>query len=430
LFDTTSVSATYATANSYEILKTLGVTVEASETINNDLADVYVHIHNFRKAAHSSKLTNDDYASENATAWELKPAFWPRHAFANVVADYESALVTGSLELDVVAGSIPVMGVAVEGTTNSRAGSKQVDESTATLETFATTRAVDTDADGFPDIYAEMAGVTVGTTLADIEKARATNAFAKIRSSMQGSDYSGFNNDDVIVADLMQGFNVPPTAFNRPWLLDSKTVVFGMNERHATDAANLDDSVTIGNARVSLSINIPRADYGGVMMATVEVLPERIYPRQSDEYLKVTTADDLPEALRDSLTKEPVSQVLNGRIDTAHTTPAGVFGYEPMNAKWKRDSHRLGGLFQSLTPGAHVTSARTAIWQPEITDPGLTADHWLAPHPFPQDVFSVPSEDCCIVSVRQGLTIRGITQFGDDLVEDNSEFADTLAEQP
>jgi hypothetical protein len=438
LFLTTSVSAVYATANSYEVLKTLGITVEASETVNHDIVDAYNLICNFRLSAHSSKMTRYNYASENADAWELKPAFWPRNRMHNIVADYEAALVQGSLELDVSAGQVPISGIGINTSGVTNQGSVTVKDTADGSDTYTNSVStsdvddvyIETDGSLNPLVFGQMAGQSVTTTLADIDKARTTQAFAKIMSSYQGHDFSGFDSSDVVLLELMQGFKVDESLQQRPWLLNNKTVVFGMTERHATDSANQDDSVTVGDAVVSLPINIPTADYGGIMMVTVEVLPERVYPRQSDEYLKVTAASDLPDALRDVQNDLPVDTVVNGRVDTAHTTPAGTFGYEPMNAKWKREATRMGGLFQSLTPGSHVTTARTAVWQPEYQNPALTSDHWLAPHPFPQDVFSVPGEDCCIVSVRQNLTISGITQFGDELVEDNSEFTETLAEAP
>jgi hypothetical protein len=434
LFETSAVSAVYATANSLEVLKSLGITVEASDTINHDIVDAYNLIWNFRRDAHSSKITRANYASENANAWELKQAFWPTNRMHNIVPDYEAALVQGSLELDVSAGSIPVRGIGTESNTFGYTETSVYETGRSASVSYGSdanqniVAQEDPNNAGFPNIYAQMAGQTIATTLAEIDRARDTNAFAKLRAAYAGSDFSGYGTDGVILAELMQGFTVPDELFQRPWLLDSKTVVFGMRERHATDGANLDDSVSTGNASVSLSVNIPKADYGGIMLATVEVMPERLYPRQQDPYLKVTSQSDLPDALRDVQNDLPVDTVTNARIDTAHSTPGGTFGYEPMNAKWRREFTRLGGEFQSLTPGAHVTGARTAIWQPEYIDPAYTADHYLCPHPFPQDVFSVPANDCVNISVRQMLTITGITQFGDSLVEDNDEFENTLAD--
>ena len=253
-------------------------------------------------------------------------------------------------------------------------------------------------------------------------------SFAKAVAAMDGNQFSGFNNDDVLILDLMNGFTVSPELLNRPWLLDSKTGVFGMSERHATDAANLDDSVTVGQLTLSTSINVPKQNYGGIIFSSFEYMPERIYPRQSDEYLKVASEADLPNALRDSLNPEPVEVTLNGEIDTAHATPAGTYGYRELNGKWNRERTMLGGDYRALTPGTPATAARTALWQPEYIDPVLTSDHWLCPHPFPQDVFSVPANDTVTLSVRVDCTISGLTQFGAQLVEDNSEFSDITTE--
>jgi len=95
-----------------------------------------------------------------------------------------------------------------------------------------------------------------------------------------------------------------------------------------------------------------------------------------------------------------------------------------MNNKWRREFTRLGGEFIQTTPGTSNIVQRTAIWQVDIIDPGLTSDFWLCPSPFPQDVFSVSANDICEIAARQMLTIIGITQFGDEFVEDNGEFVD------
>lgn len=426
LFDTVAVGGLTALENS-ELFTALGLAVESGKEVNTDYIDAYNLVQNFRLASYSSKMTRYEYYAEDASdAVKLKPAFWPANRMHNIVPDYESALIKGSLELDVSAGQIPVkLNTTGNGTKvkiEDGAGIiREFDSSGNSLNTGGSVT-------GATQFFAEMAAETVVSSLADIDKARTTNAFAKIVAGMRGSDFSGFNNDDVIIAELMQGYSVPSELMNRPWALNSKTVVFGMNERHATDGANLEDSVTTGGARVGLSINVPAAEYGGVIMATVEIMPERLYERQKDVYLQVTDADDLPNAIRDIQRTEPVDTVENARIDTKHSTPDGVFGYEPMNAKWKRERTTMGGEFRQLTPGTPNVFARTAIWQADYVDPAFTSDHWLCPDPFPQDVFSVPANDCVNIGVMQNMTIRGHTQFGDELVEDNQDYTDVAAE--
>lgn len=427
-----------AAAQSSEFFTALGLHLQAATAINTDYIDAYALVQNYRLSAHSSKMTRYDYYSEDAvTSLELKPAFWPPSRMHSIVPDYEAALVTGQLDLDISAGSIPITRVSNAGAwlvfdegTDTGAGTEAALASNVsgggTLRGTSSSNNLSLDPDG--GLEALLTGETIVTSLATLEKARATNAFAKARAQYAGTNFSGFNDDDVITAELMQGFAVPPELMHRPWLLDSKTVVFGLNERHATDAANLDDSVSTGRAGFSLSINIPKADYGGVMIVTVEVMPERLYERQRDEYLYVTAVEHLPNALRDVQRAEPVDTVLNSRIDQAHTSPNATFGYEPMNAKWKRERTTLGGEFRQTTPGTPITTARTAIWQADYVDPAFTSDHWLCLHPFPQDVFSVPANDIVNIGVTQAITITGITQFGDELVEDNSDFATVAAE--
>jgi len=199
-------------------------------------------------------------------------------------------------------------------------------------------------------------------------------------------------------------------------------VPVGFAERFATDAANLDASVTLGRASATLSLNVPTQDVSGVIIFTVEVLPERIDERMSDEWLLSTTVNDLPNALRDVQRIEPVDLVLNRRVDAKHADPAALYGYEPMNDKWNRDFTRLGGVFYQATPGAGWTENRAAIWQTEIVNPSFTAHHFLAPSPFPHDVFADQNAQAFEVVARHALTIVGLTQIGDVLAENNDDY--------
>ena len=96
-----------------KVFTTLGLHVPADGVINDDLIDAFVLTYNFRLAAHSSKLARRRYLVENvAEATSLPPAFWPSSRLSRVVADYERALLLGSLDLDVQAGRLPVSGIA------------------------------------------------------------------------------------------------------------------------------------------------------------------------------------------------------------------------------------------------------------------------------------------------------------------------------
>lgn len=415
------------------LAKTLGLHF-ANYAINSDLIDAISLIWNFRAAAISSRIARRVYSQENlADACALRRAFWPSNQFGHVVPDYERALVVGSLDLDVIAGRLPVTGIGFEPTANVY-GSKTVRETGNTASTTVANARwtggqsdgnkvfIEATAAGFPEIMAEMAGQTIGATLADIDNARTAQAFGKLRTAYSGNDATGFDNDSSIVALLMQGIEVEPDEFKRPWLLDSKRVPVGFAQRFATDSANLEDSVTTGRASATLSLNVPTQDVGGIIVFTIEVLPERLHERMTDEFWHCTTFDHLPNALRDVQRVEPVDMVLKRRVDAMHTDPGGLYGHEPMNKKWDRNQTRLGGDYWQGTPGAAWTEKRSAIWYVDSVDPVLNESHYLAPVAFPHTVFAVTSGPAFDFVARHSVRIAGLTQIGDPLAENNNDY--------
>lgn len=449
------------------IFKTLGLHVPTGKTINADIVDSFNLIYNFRLASFSSRLERRKYSSEDLPAsLTLPPAFWPPYRMIRAVPDYERALIVGAFGLDVIAGAISYEGTlpvsvkqgaidrasqrlrkSSDGALISSGGSSGSDKGTVTGQYAGNATAPNVpgglyvpvngtataNVPGYLDpgtslecladtLVGRFQGDSITVSLADIDKARETQAWAKLRSSYAGNDTTGFNNDEVLVAELMSGFRPPEEAFRRPWLLDSKLVPFNMPERHATDGASLDQSVTQGRLVTQLSCNVPHQEAGGVIIITVEVVPERVDERQADEFVLVTEVNDLPNALRDVQRSEPVDQVLNRRFDAKHTSPDGIYGFEPMNDKWNRQTTRLGGSFYQATPGAPWTEQRSALWLASIVDPQFTADHFLVPSPFPQNVFSFEDTDNVEIRVKHSFAITGNTQIGDVLVENNDDY--------
>lgn len=434
-FFTTISGASLTTAVASDFFKSLGLHIPTGSTINSDLVDAFNLIWNFRAAAHSSRLVRREYASENiANATTLPPAFWPSGRFGHVVPDYEAALVQGSLDLDVLAGRLPVDGVYTFGTVaNVAAGAAlrgtvaAYDRAQVVTDTPSTSLAIKTDgavgASRRPAIEAVMSGQTISVTLNDVDKARIRQAYAKLHAAYAGNDATGFDNEDTLVALLMQGINPGAENFKRPILLDSKRVPVGFAERFATDSANLDVSVVEGRAQCTLSLNTPKVDVGGVIIYTVEVLPERLDERMTDEWLMCTTFDHYPNPLRDIQRTLPVDMVLNRRVDAKHTTPAGLYGYEPMNFKWKRDATALGGAFFKGTPGGTEPETRAGLWLADIVNPVLNSHHHIAPQPFPHDVFADTLAPAFEVVARHVCSIVGNVQFGDVLTEANDDYA-------
>lgn len=428
-------SAAFDAAVVSPMFKILGLHAVSNVPLNTDLIDAFQLVYNFRLAAHSSRLPRRLYAAEGIVqATSLPPAFWPSSRFSRVVPDYERALVVGALDLDVAAGRLPVSGIGISPVNAATSpgpreymsyeGAKTAGAHWRVGENITGTEIiVEKAATGLrTKIFAEMGGQSVTTSLADIDKSRTTQAFARLRTAYAGNDTTGFDNDDTLVSMLMQGLPVAEDDFKRPWLLDSKRVPVGFAERFATDAANLDQSVTLGRASAVLSLNVPALPEGGVIVFTIEILPERVDERMSDEWLQAGGVDALPNALRDVQRTEPVDLVLNRRIDAKHAAPNQIYGYEPMNDKWNRDTTRLGGDFYMATPGGGWTENRSAIWQSEIVNPNFTGTHYLAPAPFPHDVFADTTADAFEFVCRHTVAITGLTQIGDVLVEANGDY--------
>ena len=427
-------SATFG--DDYPILKQAGLHHPQGWTFQADLIDAFNVVYNFRLESFSSKLTKRKYFTEDpAEATSHPRAFWPVGRFSHMVPDYERALVVGSLDLDVSAGKMPIEGMYRGGSVSGFATDTTMigpdgENITDPPPNGSTPRHMYTA--GSPGgstsqywPYAEMAEQTVITSLADIDKARTTQAFAELRALYAGMDSTGFVNEDAIIAEFMQGFNVPDDAMQRPWLLDSRRVVFGMAERFSTSAADLEASVSEGQAQTMLNCNVPVNDDGGVIVVTLEVVPERLDERSKDEWFSADSIDMLPDALRDIQRTEPVDTVLKARLDTAHSDPNGAYGYEPMNTRWNRNHTRLGGAYYQPDPTNPFSEQRSALWLAAPVDPEFTDDHWLCPPNFPHDVFLDTQADAWEATIRHNFTIRGLTQFGDVLNENNDEFADT-----
>lgn len=405
------------------IFKGMGLHVPEAGThpVNDDLLDSFSVIYNFRLAAHSSRLPRRKYFWEDKTdAGSFPRAFWPSSRFAAVVPDYERALVVGSLDLDVQAGQLGVMTHSAQNVPPGYVAPRGAYQNGVARPVNVT--AANGDTFNYDTLYAEMKGQKVTVSLADIDKARETQAFAKLHAAYAGNDATGFDNEDATVAMLMQGFRVPEESFKRPWLLANQRVPVGFGQRFATDSSNLDQSVTLGRAAVSLRLNVPVQDTGGLIIITMECLPERLDERMADVFLLKTHTSGLPNALRDVQRTEPVDHVFNFRIDSKHTQPDGLYGYEPMNNVWNRSFTRLGGRYYNDTPGAEYSEVRSAIWQTDIVDPTFTGEHFLAPAPFPHSVFADEDAPAFDIVCRHAMRIVGLTQIGDILTENNDDY--------
>jgi predicted Rdx family selenoprotein len=381
--------------------QTMGI--HFNNKLNTTVVEAYNAIVNLRRKARSASLP-----LRNPWDHRLAEAFWSMDN-NHIVPDFDQKLIDGEVALN---------GLTFEAPIKSRyQNNESISRRDATIET-ATGGA--TFPEGYAvregtqyvwdDIVAELTqGGNATMSLADIEQAKKTAAFAKLRSMYDGIE------DEYIIDTLMEGIRVPEETMKQPILLAKEQTMIGYNQRYATDAANLDTSVTNGFASVDLNIRTPQMNTGGVIMITAEIVPEQMWERKKDYFLYETDPENLPNYLRDVLDPEQVSVVKNDHLDVNHTTPDGTFGYAPLNHEWMRDMVNVGGKYYRPANDA-FDEDRAKIWTVETTDPTLSSDFYLVDS-LHKKVFSDQVADAFEITCISDVEITGNTVFGERLLE-------------
>lgn len=410
------------------VLDTLGIHVPTGATYNTAFVEAYNTLVNYLRRARSTKLPKR--AIHDAT---LATAFWKNTGMSHIVPDFDQAMIDGEVELN-IAGKLPVTGIglrrgespdAIDDVSPNReftewnGGNVEYPHST-TLGASAHHWGIETLANGVPRLFAELDKAGVKLSLANIEMAKQTAAFAQMRKA-----YSGLE-DDYIIDLLMDAVRVPDASMSQPILLDRKSTIFGYSKRHATDGSNLAKSVTTGETFVDMRFRTPAMNTGGIIIVTAEIVPEQMFERQKDTFLFTTDVDQLPAFTRDYLDPEKVAIVSNDYVDVYHNDPNGTFGYAPLNHEWKRNIPRIGGKFMRKA-GDPFSEDRQRIWSVETENPSLTEDFYLA-NGLHHKVFADTEADPFEITTLGRIDIIGNTVFGKGLQEDTDDYSELTDE--
>lgn len=457
-------TAAMGTHGSNAVYKALGLHGKSTDLVNTSYLEAYNAVVNFRRKNRSKELS-----MRTRLQADLAEAFWPHTRFQHVVPDFDQAVIDGEVALNLVdlslTGSAPVTGagaVAASGdlrlqtaagtsastlrakTSGSTGGGPFDVEFTSNSgnPTNWPTGGVARYKDGLTvnpgtlavdlsSVVAELGGAGVSLSLSNLELARKTQAWAKIRERYEGID------DEYITDMLMNGITIPDQALKQPILLADVTTRFAQAKRYATDAENLAESAVSGGAALNLSIRVPKLNTGGVVMVMLEAVPEQLFERQRDPWFFAgNTRDgddlvDLPAYLRDDLDPEKVDVVKNAEIDTDHATPNGTFGYAPMNWKWNAFGPRVGGKFYRPSTNTTVDDARQRIWAAEKVNPALSADFYLVSDmhlkPFLDDSGLVDPFEATAIG---NAVIEGNTVFGGLLLEATNNYDKVMDKAP
>lgn len=428
-------TAAYGTFGANEVYKALGLHALSATLVNTAYLETYNTVWNFLANNRSPEITE-----RARLATTLAPAFWAHSRFEHVVPDFDQAVLDGEVALNLVNNRLDVHGIGFVNKHATAAIDLPVSETASGSvlypngyrvasfqEAVAAGQAqmgVNFDvANNIPDIWAELESNGVTISLANLELAKKTQAFAAIRAKYEQID------DEYIIDMLMDGLSIPDQALKQPILLADKTVRISQAKRYATDAANLASSAVSGGAMLSLKVRVPKLSVGGVVMVFAEAVPEQLFERQQDPFFHSTSVAAWPEFLRDYLDPEKVDVVTNGQIDVNHATPTLTFGYEPMNAKWTAWGPRVGGKFMRPVTNTGTDTVRKRLWSAEMLNPILSTDFYLTTtmhnKPF-LDIVSDPFE----LTLIGNAVIEGNTQFGGMLIEATSNYDDVMAKAP
>jgi len=404
-----------------EFYKTLGLHVIDKTKLNTDYLEAYNAIWNYIAAERSPSLTPRWEHNE-----DLAPAFWAHTQMKHVKPTFDAAMMDGQIVSTINGdGDVPVRGISITNyqwpgesdfNANIHAGADDglgnrhfeiYNENTGGL-------AIQHQG-GIAQIFAELTNNQVLTSIADIDRARETAAWARLRSEYQGLS------EEWMIDQMLQGIRIRDESLRYPILLDAAEGVVGMSQRYATDAANLDQSLTDGRTSVTLNLRCPAIETGGVIMIVAQALPEQIYERQLDKYAHAKNPSSLPNRTRDELDVQPVSLVTNGEVDTSHGLPDDLFGYAPLNHEWIRQAPNVGGRYYRPDPAAAWTEDRNRIWDADVSDPTLGPDFYLSTT-LSHEVFNTSTQDPFEWWVSGNANIQGLTYFGPPLRESVGDY--------
>lgn len=413
---------------SKEFWKTMGIHPEADGKVNLAPLEAYNSIINYRRKARTKAL-----AMRERLANALAAAFWHHTQFAGLVPNYDEAMIDGAVKLE-LSGRAPVHGIGLAtnaaGEANSGYnfhGGFYRDATGALVHSSRMTSVASEHANlvaevrpasnsvNYPQIFADLAEAGIELTLSGIEQGKQIRAMAIVRQRFDGLD------DDHIIDLLMQGIRVPDQQLSQPILLDRQTTILGYNRRFSTTAGALDESVTTGLSRIDHRFRLPPVNTGGIVMVMVECVPEQLFERSSDIFMRMEDPNQLPNPVRDMLDPRKVDVLTKDLLDVRHTEAGQVLGYRGLNSEWQRSRAQIGGKFYRPDPDAGFDEDRQRMWLVEQLDPQLNRDFYLAAN-LTQSVFADQFADGFEFIGHSEIEIVGNMVFGKGLHEDSDAF--------
>jgi len=382
------------------IYKALGLDDTAGRNVVTDYRESYNQL-----IRHSYRQRSKSLAERALNDTSLATAMWGPSAFSTMVPDFDAGLIAGATPLTVVAADMPVQvgnqGITVAAVQRPNGDSVRLETSSGIVVASDSL-----NSDSRAALYAKLSTNGINVQLANIDQARKLVEWAKMREHYEG------HKDPYILETLMAGLPIDDQVWMMPMLIDSVMLDFRQLKRMATDGANLVNGVANGLLETSLGVNIPQNPYGGVVMATIELIPEQLYERQADPYFTTTDLNELPRYDRDMLNPMPVVAVKNREVDVRHNNPEGRFAYAERNWKWAHNPTRVGGDLYAPNGDTETGIDRRVIYPTDVANPALNTEFYLATT-LGKSVFVDQTRDPFKVGIGGMLDVIGLTVIGE-----------------
>jgi len=395
---------------SKDIYSVLGLHHNSADTYNTDYVESYNAVWNYVANQRSDALQQRDELDGT-----LAPAFWEQTQMKHVVPTFDQALTDGRID-------VQLNGDLAEVRTRGDAGAATDTFLSAAPDIWKELRAVGISGDE-GDLVADLASLATTMSVADIDLARETTAWARLRNQYQGLS------EEYMMDQLLAGIRISDQQLKNPMLVGQADTIVGMSERYATDSANLQKSVTSGQTMLQVPVRAPTTQCGGCIVVTAQALPTQIYERQRDYYFAADGVSDLPNRTSDELDPQPVALVRNVEVDEKYSsgTAGDLFGYAPLNHQWVRRAPNVGGKYYQPDPQAAWTEVRNRLWDANVVDPVLGPDFYVSTT-LKHDVFETTTVDPFEWWLSGDVPITGLTYFGPSLLEGTDDYDKVLAQ--
>lgn len=253
-------------------------------------------------------------------------------------------------------------------------------------ETFAIEE--DPNNAGFPGIFADLSGVTAAT-VNELRTAMAVQRFEEMRARY-GSRYTEYLR--------ALGVRSSDARLQRPEYLGGGKQTIQFSEVLQTAEGTNPVGELRGHGIGALRTNRYRRFFEehGYVLTFISVQPKTIYAQGVNRLWNRATKYDYFQRELQHIGQQPI---YNREVYAAHTTPAGIFGYQDRYDEYRRQESSIAGEFRSTLNFWHMARIFGS-------SPSLNAD-FVKSNPTDR-IYAVPSEDTLWIMANHSIRARRI----------------------